>query len=189
MLVKIRFIYATNAKWPSTTKSSGKLKKEKSIEVGNIFPLKTRFSDAFDLTYKDESGTNKPVIMGCYGIGLSRLMGAIAELNNDENGLIWPKNSAPFDTHLVYLKSNENKVKAEGEKLYQKLLAEGHEILYDDREEASAGEKLADADLIGIPLRIVVSERTLEKESVEIKARHAKEAKLIKLSEISNYVK
>ncbi|MDO8523571.1 MAG: aminoacyl--tRNA ligase-related protein [bacterium] len=161
---------------------------KKSIEVGNIFPLKTKFSDAFGMRVKNEEGKDVPVFMGCYGIGLSRLMGAVAEVSNDENGFIWPKSVAPFAVHLVYLRSDDKNVKAEADKLYEKLTAEGVEVLYDDREEKSAGEKFAESDLVGIPLRMVISEKTLKSDSVELKKRGKKEAELVKISEIKKYV-
>lgn len=165
------------------TCGNDKLRREKSIEVGNIFPLKTKYSEPFGLVFKDEEGKNKPVIMGCYGIGMSRLMGAIAEIKNDENGLIWPKSVAPFAIHLISLGDGE-KVKDDSAKIYDNLLSKGIEVLYDDRNGKSAGEKFAESDLIGIPLRIVVSERTLEKGSAELKRREDKESKLVKISEL-----
>lgn len=162
---------------------------KKSIEVGNIFPLKTKFSDAFGMRVKNEDGKEVPVFMGCYGIGLSRLMGAVAEVSNDDMGLMWPQSVAPFAIHLVYLRSDDKNVKAEADKLYEKFIGDGVEVLYDDREEKSAGEKFAESDLIGLPLRIVVSEKTLKADSVEFKRRDKKESEFVKISEINKYVK
>jgi len=162
---------------------------KKAIEVGNIFPLKTKFSGAFGLTVKNEEGKEVPVFMGCYGIGLSRLMGAVAEVCNDQNGLIWPESVAPFSVHLVYLRSDDKNVRAEADKLYEKLTVEGTPVLYDDREDKSAGEKFAESDIIGIPVRAVVSEKTLKSASVELKGRGEKDFKLVKISEIKKYVK
>ncbi len=148
----------------------GPLKREKTIEVGNIFPLKTRFSEVFDLTYKDENGKDQLVVMGCYGIGISRLMGAVVEVHHDDNGIIWPEAVAPYQVHLVGLDGL-------GEKEYKLLQAEGVEVLFDDRENVSAGEKFADADLIGIPYRVVVSKKT--KDKLEVKKRGKKETRFL----------
>jgi prolyl-tRNA synthetase len=159
------------------------LKEEKAIEVGNIFPLGTKYSQILGLNYKDEDGSIKPVVMGSYGIGPGRLMATVVELNRDEKGIIWPKEIAPFQIHLISL-ANNDKTKSEADKLYDDLVSSGKEVLYDDREGKSAGEKFAECDLIGIPLRIVISERTLQSEDVELKERKSKETKLIKLKEI-----
>jgi len=159
------------------------LKELKAIEVGNIFPLGTRFSKAFGLTYKDSKGKEEYPIMGSYGIGVSRLMGAIVESMSDEKGIIWPESVAPFRVHLISVGTEDR-----SPEIYEKLLAEGIEVLYDDREKG-AGEKFADADLFGIPFRVVVSEKTLEKDSVEIKRRGEKEEKIIKIENFISYVK
>lgn len=164
----------------------GPLKKAKAIEVGNIFPLKTRFSDAFNLTYKNEKGEDKPVIMGCYGIGVSRLMGAIAEVHNDQNGLIWPDQVAPFKAHLITI--NEQQLTGnKNDKVYETLKKAGIEVLWDDREDVSAGAKFADADLIGIPVRLVVSKRN--KDKVEWKERLAANSELLGLEEVLKKLK
>mgnify|MGYP000427394381 CR=1 FL=1 len=155
-----------------------KLEKQNAIEVGNIFKLKTKFSNAFNFKYVDKHGHEKPVVMGCYGIGPSRIMGTLAEIFNDDKGLVWPDNLAPFDIHLINLNKNTNK----SEKLYEKLINQGLDVLYDDRLGVSAGEKLAEADLLGIPHRLVVSEKTGEK--VEYKKRSEKEVKMLSEDEI-----
>jgi len=147
----------------------------KAVEVGNIFKLGTKYSLPFDLKFKDKDDKEKPVIMGCYGIGLPRLMASAVESNNDSKGIIWPKEISPFDIHLISLNKNE-----ESDKLYNDLQKKGFSVLYDDRDNVSAGEKFAESDLIGISKRIVVSEKTLEKDSVEIKERSKKESSLIK---------
>ena len=157
---------------------------EKSIEVGNIFPLGTKYSEAFGLSYPDKNGNKKPVVMGSYGIGVSRLMATIVEIHNDKNGIIWPETVSPFKIHLIVLDA-KNK---EADKIYGDLEKIGAEVLYDDREGESAGEKFADADLIGCPIRMVVSERTLKDNSVEIKRRNEDKAQLIKTGEITGYV-
>ncbi len=136
------------------------LRETKSIEVGNIFTLGTRFSEALGLTYKDAAGTDVPAFMGSYGIGPARLMATIAELMSDEKGLVWPEAVAPFRVHLVALANGNDDVVSEADELYRELTEAGVEVLYDDRD-ARAGEKFADSDLLGLPLRIVVSEKTL----------------------------
>ena len=146
------------------------LVEKKAVEVGNIFSLGTKFSDALELNYVDEKGEKKPVIMGCYGIGPGRVMGTIAEVLSDEKGLVWPKAVAPFEIHLISLEDKNGKVKKSADELYEKMMKKGIEVLYDDRD-MRAGEKFADSDLIGIPTRIVISEKTLESGSVEVKDR------------------
>lgn len=154
---------------------------EKAIEVGNIFRLGTRFSDAFHLTYLDERGQTVPVVMGCYGIGPSRVMGAIAEIHHDEHGLRWPSSVAPFDVHLVAL-GKDQAVMDRAEAVYQKLTDSGVAALYDDRQGTTAGEKFHDADLLGIPWRAVVSAKSGM--AVELKARGSKTAELLPLDKL-----
>lgn len=151
---------------------------EKSIEVGNIFILKSKFSKPFDFMIKDKGGENKEILMGCYGIGLGRLMGTVVEVHHDDKGIIWPKEVAPFQVHLLSLKKNE-----EAEKIYHSLQEKNIEVLYDDRD-ISAGEKFADADLIGIPWRIVVSEKSLKEGGVEVKRRDEERGKIVTESEL-----
>ena len=157
-----------------------KLVEMKSIEVGNIFSLGTRFSEPFDLKYKNEKGEEKFVIMGSYGIGLSRLMGTVVEILSDDKGIIWPVSIAPFKVHIVELISDNIKVRETAQKLYAMFTKNNIEVLYDDRE-ARAGEKFNDSDLIGIPMRIVVSDKGLEKGEFEIKLR--KDGKIVSLKE------
>jgi prolyl-tRNA synthetase len=151
-------------------------KPQKSIEVGNIFSLGTRFSDAFELTFLNTEGKPEPVIMGSYGIGPGRLMGAIVEVLSDEKGIVWPESVAPFAVHLIEIAGKErggeekSQASVAAENLYKKLTAAGVEVLFDDRD-ARPGEKFADADLIGIPYRVVVSEKTLAAGGVELKKR------------------
>lgn len=154
---------------------------KKAIEVGNIFKLGNRFSKAFDFCFVDKDGNKQNPVMGCYGIGPSRVMGAIVEVCHDENGIIWPEAIAPFKYHIIAIGESDS-VKNEAKKLYEKLSKE-NEVLFDDRDE-SVGTKLKDADLIGCPIRIVVSEKTLEKNSVELKNRNEKEARLIEINSI-----
>ncbi len=157
----------------------------KSIEVGNIFKLKTRFTDAFNLSFTDAAGKQNQILMGCYGLGTSRLMGAIVEILHDEKGIIWPENVAPYKYHLISLAKEKDEIER-AEKIYQQLQDSGLEVLFDDRIGVQAGEKFADSDLLGIPYRIVVSEKTLAQNSVEIKERKSTETKLIKIDELKN---
>ncbi len=160
--------------------SGSKLEEKKGIEVGNIFKLYTKFAKPFDLKFLDRDNQFKFVLMGCYGIGITRLMGAIVEINNDQQGIIWPKEVAPFKVHLVAL-GKEKKIFGFAQKVYHSLLQEKVEVLFDDREKASPGEKLKDADLIGCPLRIVVSAKTMRENKVEVKFREKKRTQLLKV--------
>ena len=164
-------------------KCDGKIEEKKSIEVGNIFDQGVKYSEVLGLNFTDEDGNKKPVIMGAYGIGLSRVMATVVEVSSDEKGIIWPENIAPYKVHLISLEQNE-----EAGKIYDELQKNGVEVLYDDREGKTAGEKFADADLIGCPVRIVVSKKTLEKDSVELKLRNENDFKLIKLNEITKSI-
>ncbi|MFA6193570.1 MAG: aminoacyl--tRNA ligase-related protein [Parcubacteria group bacterium] len=158
-------------------------REEKAIEVGNIFTLGTKFSAPFDLTVTNEKGEKTPVFMGCYGIGLQRLMGTVVELCNDENGILWPESVAPFKVHLISLGKNE-----EAQILYNELEKNNIEVLFDDREDTSAGGKFADADLIGIPWRVVVSQKSLAGGGVEVKKRSEKESEIVKIEKLINIV-
>lgn len=150
---------------------------QKAVEVGNIFTLGTRFSDPY-LTYKDETGKDKPVFMGSYGIGPARVMGVMAELLSDEKGLVWPKEAAPFQVHLISLNQNEA-----AEEICKTFQSKGVEVLFDDRD-VRAGEKFADADLIGIPVRVVVGEKGLESKMLEVKKRDSGEVKMMTLENL-----
>ena len=147
----------------------GKVKFAKGIEIGQIFKLGTIYSEKMNGTYLDENGKLKPYIMGCYGIGVSRLIAAIIEQNNDENGIIWPKEVAPYLVHLVCLDMKKDVQKETAEEIYNKLLEEKVEVLYDDRIERP-GVKFNDADLIGLPIQIIVG-RKADEGIVEIKVR------------------
>lgn len=163
------------------------LVEKKAIEVGNIFSLGTKFSTPFDLKYKNEKGEEKFVVMGSYGIGLGRLMGTIVEILSDEKGLVWPVAIAPFKVHIVEISSSNEKVKETSEKIYNLFKGNNIEVLYDDRE-ARAGEKFNDSDLMGIPLRIVVSEKGIEKGEFEIKQRKNGEVLNIKEKDLLKFV-
>ncbi len=158
-----------------------KLEKGRASEVGNVFDLSQKYSKDFDLTYTDEKGKKSHPFMGCYGWGTTRTMGVVVEKFNDEKGMIWPESIAPFKVHLINLKK-EGK---EADNLYQELNEKGIEVLYDDREDKSAGEKFADADLIGIPYRLVISDKTIQEDSVELKKRNQEEVELVKIKEIA----
>ena len=155
----------------------------KAIEVGNIFKLGTRFSDACGVKYTDREGKVQPVIMGCYGIGPSRLLGTIAEVLADERGLIWPAEIAPFKVHLVSLAKTDDEAQAVAA-LYAQLQSAGLSVLFDDRAGVSAGEKLADADLLGMPHRVVVGAKSLTNQAAEWKPRPAAEAQLVPLAQL-----
>lgn len=164
----------------------GDLEEKKSIEVGNIFSLGTRFSDALDLTFVDESGKKMSVVMGSYGIGPGRLMGTIVEALSDEKGIVWPENIAPFKVHLIELGQDKKEVHAEALELYKKLTDKGISVLFDDRD-MRAGEKFADSDLIGIPLRVVVSEKTILAGGVEVKKRTEDKVKILTTTDLVKY--
>jgi len=164
---------------PGTSKDTRPaLLEKKSIEVGNIFKLQTRFSDAFELSALDSSGNRKPILMGCYGLGPSRVMGTVAECLSDAKGLCWPKEIAPYQVHLVSLvQSDEERVQAD--KVFNQLVERNIEVLYDDRSDMQAGAKFADSDLIGIPKRVVVSKKTIAAGLVEIKDRKTGETSMV----------
>jgi prolyl-tRNA synthetase len=160
-----------------------KLVEHKSIEVGNIFDLKTKYSKPFDLFFTDEKGEKHIVLMGCYGIGLGRLMGTVVEALSDDKGIIWPESVAPFTVHLLAL-SDDIEVLKEADKIYDSLLKAGVEVLFDDRAGVSPGEKFSDADLLGIPFRAVVSARSLKERGIELKKRTEEKGKIVSLDEL-----
>ncbi len=163
--------------------SCGKdLKEEKSIEVGNIFPLKRLYAETFGVTFQDKGGEQKVISAGCYGLGISRTMGAIVEVFHDDKGVIWPENVSPFKVYLVGLDLEDKKVMGEAEKIYKLLQAENVEVLFDDRLNVSPGEKFADCDLIGIPFRVVISKKTENK--LETKKRSEKETEFLTFEEL-----
>lgn len=161
------------------------LKKVKTIEVGNIFPLGTRFSEKFGAYFTDKDGKKRPIVMGSYGIGLGRIMGIIVEVHHDEQGIIWPKSVSPFDAHLVHIEDPGTEPQAQ--KTYERLIDADVDVLWDDREDVTAGEKFADADLIGIPVRLVVSAKTGDR--VEWKNRDSADTELIEVDKVVSRVK
>ena len=163
------------------------LVEKKSIEVGNIFPLGTRFSEVLDLRFKNETGNMIPVVMGSYGIGPGRLMGAIVETLSDEKGIVWPREVSPFAVHLVSISGGNADVIAEADRLYELLNENEIETLYDDRD-VRAGEKFADSDLIGIPRRIIISEKTISGGGVEVVSRAGGSTTFVPESGIIEYL-
>jgi prolyl-tRNA synthetase len=161
------------------------LEEVKSVEVGNIFNFGSIKSEQLGLTYKNEAGEDVPVILGSYGIGITRLMGIIVETFADEKGMVWPEAVAPFRVHLVSMVPNDETVVAYADALYEELIAAGVEPLYDDRD-VRAGEKLADADLIGIPTRIIVGKDTIANGELEVVNRATGEVKKIARGDLLN---
>lgn len=164
-----------------------KLIEKKAIETGNIFSLGHKFSEPLNLKYKDENGEEQPVFMGSYGMGISRLMGVIAEIHNDEKGIIWPESIAPFSVHLLEISGEKSGVEKTAKEAYSVLQKAEIEVLYDDRKSVMAGEKFSDSDLMGIPWRAVVSERT--KGKIEIKKRNEEKSELVELKDFIKLIK
>lgn len=187
---------------PEDRNASG-LKTLKSIEVGNIFPFGTeKYAEMMNGYFTDKDGTRKPVWFASYGIGITRLIGALVEMFHDDRGIIWPRSVSPYEAHLISITNSprgeagqESSIKKKAEEIYKKLQDEGIEVLYDDREDVGAGQKFADADLIGIPVRLVVSQKTLQQGSgqagdkIEWKNRNAEKTELLSPSEVLNKVR
>lgn len=155
----------------------------KSIEVGNIFKLHQRFTSDFGFSVNDVEGKSQRVEMGCYGIGPSRILGTLVELFHDDKGIVWPESVAPFRVHLIHL-GKEEEVMIEAERLYHELRKHRIDVLWDDRVAPSAGEKFADADLIGIPYRMIVSKKTLKEGKIEFKKRSDANSALVHLLDV-----
>ncbi len=170
------------------SRCSHELSSQRGIEVGHVFKLGTFLSERLGAYYLDKDGSNKPCIMGCYGIGVGRLLAAAVEQNHDDKGIMWPVPIAPYEVYLCALKVEDSKVMEAAEKLYAELTAAGVEVLFDDREE-SPGVKFNDADLIGIPLRVVISARTLKTNSVELKWRREQQADIKPLDGLTDVIK
>ena len=170
--------------WNSANKKcpqcGGELIEGRGIENSHVFQLGTKYSDSMKAFFTDKNGEQKPMIMGCYGIGIGRLMTTIVEVSHDEKGIIWPVSVAPYQIHLITFKKD-------GEEIYKRLNNIGDEVLFDDREEISMGEKLGTADLIGCPIRLVVSERNGEK--IEWKERNKSESELLTIDEVLTRIK
>jgi len=165
---------------------------KRSVEVGNIFKLGTKYSGEFGFTASGATGEKLPVLMNCYGIGLTRMMGTIAEIRHDDKGIVWPDAVAPFRVHLLALAAKDTEVNEKivqvSRNIYSDLQKRGIEVIYDDRQAMSDGEKFNDADLLGMPFRVVVSQRTLAQNCVEIKRRDSKDATLVKMGELANII-
>lgn len=171
---------------------AGKLEQINTIEVAHTFTLGAKYSQALNLYFTDKKGVQKLVEMGCYGIGLGRLLSTIVEVCYDERGIIWPTEVAPFDVHLIPINSRkallDKKIIEVSKMIYAALQEAGIDVLYDDRKDKSPGEKFADSDLIGIPKRVVVSEKTMEENSLEVKERNKTKGKLVKLAGFVKYI-
>jgi prolyl-tRNA synthetase len=167
---------------------AGKLQAARGIEVGHIFKLGTKYSETMNCRYLDAQGKSQPVVMGCYGIGITRMAAAWIEQNHDDKGIIWSPQIAPFDAHLNGLNLEDPPVSAQAEGLYLKLEQAGIKVLFDDRL-ARAGEKFGDADLLGIPARLTISKRTVEQGKVEFKLRRDAKAELLSLEEVQGRIR
>jgi len=168
----------------SCSRCGGELSSARGIEVGHVFKLGTFISERFGASFLDNDGTSRPIVMGCYGIGLGRLLAAIVEQSHDDKGIIWPLSVAPYQVYLCPLHLDKSAVLPTVEKIYQELQKEGIEVLFDDRDD-SPGVKFNDADLLGIPLRLTLSPRTLQSQSVEAKWRTEKETQLLSVENVA----
>jgi len=181
--------YQDGADCPSC---GAKLQSVKGIEIGNIFDLGTKFTEVFKLAYTDEQGERKTPLMACFGIGTTRLVGAIVEAHHDDKGMVWPKEVAPFSIHLVSIAGKDAteaaRVIETANALYDELKGKGVEVFWDDRDDASAGEKFAVSDLMGMPLRLVISPKSLEQGGVEFKERTATSQEIIPLADVADRV-
>jgi prolyl-tRNA synthetase len=167
--------------------SDGKYEEHRGIEVGQVFYLGTKYSKSMNAKYLDEKGQENLMVMGCYGIGVSRTAAAAIEQNHDDNGIIWPYPLAPFHLHLLTLNLNDEEVMKLSRKIYEEASNRDLEILWDDRDE-SAGVKFKDSDLLGIPYRVVVGAKGLKDGIVEVKSRKTGEVQRIKVDEILDYL-
>jgi len=165
----------------------GELRFQTAIEVGHIFNFGSRYSEPLDATFLDEDGTEKPLIGGSYGIGPARVLAAVVEQSHDENGIVWPKSIAPYDVHVLALHGGSEEVLAEGEKVASALEEAGLQVLYDDRDERP-GEKFADADLIGCPVRVIVGKKTLEDGSVDLRTRDGATDERVSIPDVVKWV-
>ena len=163
--------------------ADGNLEIFRGIEVGHVFKLGTKYSEAMNATFLNEKGQERPMIMGCYGIGIGRIAAASIEQNHDENGIIWPIPLAPFQAHLIPINVNDKATMDAAETVSKNLTDAGLDVLMDDRDER-AGIKFNDADLIGIPVRLTIGSKTLKEGSVELKMRKSPEINLIKLDKV-----
>ncbi len=170
-------------------KCNGTLEVFPAIELGHIFKLGTKYSEAMSANFLDENGKDHPIIMGSYGIGVERVLACYIEQHNDENGIVWDKNLAPFDIHLLGLNMKKEIVANTSEEIYKNLTESGYEVLYDDRVDAQAGFKFNEADLLGMPLQIIVGEKKLKDNKVEIKIRKTGERKEVQIDNLLDEIK
>jgi len=161
----------------------------KAIELGHIFKLGTKYSEALGVNYLDENGKEHPIVMGSYGIGVERIFACYIEQNYDDKGIIWKKPLAPFDIHLIGLNMKNNLVAETSNKLYDDLQKEGFEVLFDDRNDVSAGFKFNDADLLGMPVQVIVGEKNLKEGKIEVKLRASNEKRIVDLNKLSDVIK
>ncbi len=171
------------------TRCGNKLEVFKAIELGHIFKLGTKYSEALGAEFLDENGKSHPIVMGSYGIGVERVLACYIEQNHDDKGIVWQKPLAPFDIHLIGLNMKKEAVSKEAENIYNDLQKLGYSVLFDDRTDAQAGFKFNDADLIGLPLQIIVGERGLKEGIVEVKERRTNERFKVKLEDLNDFVK
>ena len=164
-----------------------KMDKVNTIEVGHIFKLGTKYSQAMQANFSDAKGQLKPLVMGCYGIGVSRLISAIIEQNNDTDGIIWPRQVAPFKIIILPLDVNNQEVMQVASSLYQELKASGLDVLFDDRDER-AGVKFKDADLIGVPASIVIGKKSIEEKKIELRLRKDKSTQFVPENDLLKYI-
>jgi prolyl-tRNA synthetase len=167
----------------------GTLESRRGVELGHVFKLGTMYSERMDARFADEDGDLKPPIMGCYGIGVGRVFASVIEANHDERGIVWPRQLAPYPVHVVALGLDKPGVRESAEQVYAQLREAGIEPLYDDREEGSAGVKFNDADLLGMPVRVTVSPRSIEAGGAEVKRRTDKEARVVPLDGVLGAVR
>jgi prolyl-tRNA synthetase len=161
----------------------------KAIELGHIFKLGTKYTEAMGVNYLDENGKEHPIIMGSYGIGVERVLACYLEQNHDERGIIWDKNLSPFDVHLIGLNMKNEEINSASSKLYDELTADGYEVLFDDRLDASAGFKFNDADLMGMPVQVIVGEKNYKNGNVEVKNRRTGEKEVVALDSLKEKIK
>ncbi|HZG81341.1 MAG TPA: proline--tRNA ligase, partial [Brevibacillus sp.] len=169
-------------------RTGGAIKFARGVEVGHVFKLGTKYSQAMGATFLDENGRSQPMIMGCYGIGVSRTIAAVIEQNNDDDGIIWPVAVAPFHVHVIPVNVKVEEQRQVSEKITEQLQRAGIEVLFDDRPER-AGVKFKDADLIGLPLRITVSDKAAQEGIVEVRVRKNGDTHVVKLDELIPTVK
>lgn len=172
-----------------TVDRSSKLRMTKAIEVGHIFKLGTRYAEALGAKYLDVNGKDNVIIMGSYGIGIERIAAAYIEQNHDKDGIIWSGEISPFDIHLISVNKKSDNIKAEAEKIYNELITAGYEVLFDDRDDISPGVKFKDADLIGVPVQVVVSDKNMKNGEIEIKERRTGDRYRIQISDFNQKIK